>query len=312
MNLHYLMNHEKHYITLNNYLRAHYGEKIYKISLNPGFTCPNRDGKVDTTGCLFCSSLKSGDFSGDVSLSLKAQFASVKERMQAKWEEGSYIAYLQAGTNTYAPFDILENTFSTLLNLDEKVKIISIATRPDEIYPEVVELLKKLKTQKTVWVELGLQSIHPKTYRFFHRGYENDSFERVVKLLHEANIDIIVHIINGLPYETKDMMLETVKYLAAFPIQGIKIHMLHVMKDTPFGEMYLKEPFSLLTLKEYVEITAEQLRYLPTSIVIHRLTGDAPISLLIAPEWTKRKFVVLNEIDKYMRKENIWQGDLVK
>lgn len=312
MILQHLMNHEKHYITLNNFLRAYYGEKVYKISLNPGFTCPNRDGKVDTTGCLFCSSMKSGDFSGDVSLSLKAQFASVKERMQAKWEEGSYIAYLQAGTNTYAPLDVLEKTFSTLLNLDEKVKSISIATRPDEIYPEIIELLKKLQTKKTVWVELGFQTVHPETYRFFHRGYENECFEKAVKLLHEANIAIIVHIINGLPFETKEMMLETVQYLAEFPISGIKIHMLHVMKDTPLGQMYLEKPFPLLSLEEYVEITAEQLRYLPSDIVIHRLTGDAPLNLLIAPEWTKKKFVVLNEIDKYMRKRNIWQGDKAK
>lgn len=311
-NMTHLMNHKKHYITLNNYLREFYDEKVYKIALNPGFTCPNRDGKVDITGCLFCSSSKSGDFSGDVSLSLQAQFQAIKERMQQKWDEGSYIAYLQAGTNTYAPLDVLDATFQTLLNLDDKVKIISIATRPDEINPEVVALIKKIQAKKTVWVELGFQTMHQKSYHFFHRGYENEVFEQAVKLLHDANIDIIVHVINGLPNETKEMMIDTVKYLAKFPLQGIKIHMLHIMKETPLGEMYLEKPFPLLTLEEYVEITAEQLRYLPPPIVIHRLTGDAPINLLIAPKWTIKKFVVLNEIDKYMRKNNIWQGDKAK
>ena len=217
MILQHLMNHEKHYITLNNYLRAYYGEKVYKISLNPGFTCPNRDGKVDTTGCLFCSSMKSGDFSGDVSLSLKAQFASVKERMQAKWEEGSYIAYLQAGTNTYAPLDVLEKTFSTLLNLDEKVKSISIATRPDEIYPEIIELLKNSKPKDGLG-GTRFSDCPSRNLPFLSPRLRKRMFRKAVKLLHEANIAIIVHIINGLPFETKEMMLETVQYLAEFPI----------------------------------------------------------------------------------------------
>ena len=306
----HLMNHEKHYITFNNYLKDRFHDKVFRVSLNAGFTCPNRDGLKSTKGCIYCSNKLSGDFAGDVLDDFSTQFKKGVELESHKWQSSTYIAYLQAGTNTYGNVEQLRKIYNEIININKFIKVLSIATRPDCINEEIVNLLKEINEKCEVWIELGFQTMHEATSLFINKCYTNQDFEYAINLLNNAGIKVIVHIINGLPYETKEMMIETTKYLNQFNLFGIKIHMLHVMKDTILGDLYLKEPFKLLSLEEFVEITVEQLRYLNTNIVVHRLTGDAPRDLLIEPIWTLKKFIVLNEIDKYMRKHNYYQGDL--
>lgn len=306
------MNNEKHYITLNNYLKWRFNHKVFKIALNGNFTCPNRDGKISKSGCIFCSEKGSGDFAGEKSLSFREQFSSIKEMMEEKWSNGYYIAYLQANTNTYDTLENLRKKYFEIINLDQKIKIFSIATRPDCINDEIIGLLKEINERVEVWIELGFQTSNEKTANFINRGYKNDCLVNAVNKLHQANISTIVHIINGLPYDTFDDMLETVRFLNKLPISGIKIHMLHVMKNTPLAKIYKNNPFHLLSLDEYVKIVSSQLSLLNTNIVIHRITGDSPKDLLIEPKWTLKKFVVMNEIDKYMRLNNIFQGCNIK
>lgn len=309
-----LFTNEKHYLTLDNYLKHLYHEKVFKVSLNGNFSCPNRDGTLSTMGCIFCSKEGSGDFAGERALPIKEQFDEVLAKMKLKWPKGYYIAYFQANTNTYDTLENLKKRYEQLVSenylYNENIKVLSIATRPDCLNEEIVKYLASLKKKIDVWVELGFQTMHHSTAILINRGYDNIKLEQAVSLLKKYHITTIVHIINGLPYETKDQMIETVKYLNNLKIDGIKIHMLHIMKDTPLATMYANNPFHILTLNEYVVIVVNQLRYLDENIVIHRLTGDAPKDLLIEPTWTLKKFVVLNEIDKYMRKNNIYQGDL--
>ncbi len=305
-----LINAEKHYVTLNNYLQAIYHQKVYRIALNAGFSCPNRDGKVGYGGCIYCSEQLSGDFSGDKELPFSEQFQTIQKVMAHKWGDGYYIAYLQAGSNTYGSIEKLRKDYYEIIKLDPKIKILSIATRPDCLNADVIELLQEISKEITVWVELGFQTMHTTTWKYINRGYPNEVFEKAVKDLKAIGITVVVHIINGLPNETAEMMIQTVKWLNQHPIDGIKIHMLHVMENTPLGHIYNNNPFPLLSLTEYVEIVGTQLRNLSTNIVIHRLSGDAPIDKLIAPKWTIKKLVVMNEIDKYMRKHNYYQGDL--
>lgn len=309
-----LFTNEKHYLTLDNYLKHLYYEKVFKVSLNGNFSCPNRDGTLSTMGCIFCSKEGSGDFAGERALPIKEQFDEVLAKMKLKWPIGYYIAYFQANTNTYDTLENLKKRYEQLVSenylYNENIKVLSIATRPDCLNEEIVKYLASLKKNIDVWVELGFQTMHHSTAILINRGYDNIKLEQAVSLLKKYHITTIVHIINGLPYETKDQMIETVKYLNNLKIDGIKIHMLHIMKDTPLATMYTNNPFHILTLNEYVDIVVNQLRYLDENIVIHRLTGDAPKDLLIEPTWTLKKFVVLNEIDKYMRKNNIYQGDL--
>lgn len=309
-----LFTNEKHYLTLDNYLKHLYHEKVFKVSLNGNFSCPNRDGTLSTMGCIFCSKEGSGDFAGERALPIKEQFDEVLAKMKLKWHKGYYIAYFQANTNTYDTLENLKKRYEQLVSenylYNENIKVLSIATRPDCLNEEIVKYLASLKKNIDVWVELGFQTMHHSTAILINRGYDNIKLEQAVSLLKKYHITTIVHIINGLPYETKDQMIETVKYLNNLKIDGIKIHMLHIMKDTPLATMYANKPFHILTLNEYVDIVVNQLRYLDENIVIHRLTGDAPKDLLIEPTWTLKKFVVLNEIDKYMRKNNIYQGDL--
>lgn len=309
-----LFTNEKHYLTLDNYLKHLYHEKVFKVSLNGNFSCPNRDGTLSTMGCIFCSKEGSGDFAGERALPIKEQFDEVLAKMKLKWPKGYYIAYFQANTNTYDTLENLKKRYEQLVSenylYNENIKVLSIATRPDCLNEEIVKYLASLKKKIDVWVELGFQTMHHSTAILINRGYDNIKLEQAVSLLKKYHITTIVHIINGLPYETKDQMIETVKYLNNLKIDGIKIHMLHIMKDTPLATMYENNPFHVLTLNEYVDIVVKQLRYLDENIVIHRLTGDAPKDLLIEPTWTLKKFVVLNEIDKYMRKNNIYQGDL--
>lgn len=302
------MTKEKPYNTLNAFYRNKFGKKVFKIALNGGFTCPNKDGKSGYGGCIYCSELGSGDFAGDKSLSLKDQFKQVKQLMLNKWHDGLYIAYFQANTNTYDKVDKLRYLYETALALDKNIVGLSIATRCDALDDDIYDLLSELNTKTYLQVELGLQSINEETSKFINRGHNLQCFDTAVKELRKRNIEVVVHIINGFHIETKEDMLRTVEHLNPLDIQGIKIHLLHVMKNTKLGKMYLKEPFKMLTLEEYVDITVAQIEILNPNIIIHRLTGDSPSDLLIAPEWSRKKFVIMNEIDKLLRSKNSYQG----
>lgn len=304
-----LMNEEKHYNTLNNYYLHKFNKKVFKVSLNGGFTCPNIDGTVAYGGCTFCSVLGSGDFAGDKHEPLSVQFAKIKEMMHQKWKDADYIVYFQANTNTHAPLKRLKELFEEAITLDPKIVMISIATRPDVLPDDVVDYLSDLNQTMPVQIELGLQTIHEKTSEIINRAHDLACFDDAVRRLRSKNIEVVVHIINGLPGETKQMMIDTVKHLNALDIQGIKIHMLHLMDKTILGHDYRQNPWKLLSLEEYVDITTDQILWLRKDIIIHRLTGDAPQEKLIAPEWTKKKFVVTNEIDKRLRKLGLFQGD---
>jgi radical SAM protein (TIGR01212 family) len=300
---------EKHYNTLNNYYQSKYQKKVFKIALNGGFTCPNIDGTVASGGCTFCSYMGSGDFAGNKLEPLKIQFEKQKEMMHQKWEDGLYIVYFQANTNTHAPLERLKELYEEAITLDPNIVLLSIATRPDVLPDDVVEYLGELNKRMPVQIELGLQTIHQETSDLINRAHDLACFDDAVKRLREKDLEVVVHIINGLPFETKEMMIDTVKHINQLDIQGIKIHMLHLMEKTKMGYLYKKEPWKLLTLEEYVDITVEQILWLRKDIIIHRLTGDAPQSMLIAPNWTKKKFVVTNEMDKKLRRLNRYQGD---
>lgn len=303
-----LLTKEKHYNTLNNYYRKTYNQKVFKVALNAGFTCPNIDGTVASGGCTFCSWMGSGDFAGDKRDSLKAQFENIKQQMHKKWKDGLYIAYFQANTNTHAPLPRLKEIYEEAITLDPKIVMISLGTRPDSLPEDVLDYLEELNTRMPVQVELGLQTIHQSTSDLINRAHDLKTFDDAVLRLHKRGIEVVVHIINGLPTEDKKMMLDTVKHLNTLPIQGIKIHMLHLMEKTKMGYDYIQNPWELLTLEEYVDITTDQLLWLRPDIIVHRVTGDAPDDMLIAPLWTKKKFVVSNEIDKRLRKLGLFQG----
>ncbi|MCK5762095.1 MAG: TIGR01212 family radical SAM protein [Candidatus Izimaplasma sp.] len=303
-----LMTKEKPYNTLNAFYRNKFGKKVFKISLNGDFTCPNKDGKSGYGGCIYCSESGSGDFAGDKSLSLKEQFGQVKALMHNKWSEGLYIAYFQSNTNTYETVDRLRYLYDTALSLDDNIVGLSIGTRCDALNDDIYDLLTEFNKKTYLQVELGLQSIHEATSKFINRGHTLNCFDQAVKELRKRNIDVVVHIINGFHIESKDDMLETVSHLNSLDIQGIKIHLLHVMKNTKLGNMYLVKPFKMLTLDEYVDITVSQIEILNPKVIIHRLTGDSPSDLLIVPEWSKKKFVIMNNIDKSLRNTNSYQG----
>ena len=294
----------KRYHTLNYHFKNKFGKKVFKVSLNANFSCPN---KINGKGCIFCSRLGSGDFAGNVNKDLVTQFNEVKDIMKKKWPDAYYIAYFQANTNTFAPVSVLKEKYESVLNLPNVIGI-DIATRPDSISEECLEYLKELNERTNLTVELGLQSMHEETLKFIRRGHTLKQFEDCVKKLKDNNINVVVHIINGLPNETKEMMLETVKYLNNLDIDGIKIHMLHVIKDTDLGDLYLKEPFHILSKEEYIDIVVSQLELLKPEIVIHRITGDPKKEDLIEPTWLLKKFCVLNDIDKEMKRKNTYQG----
>ena len=296
------------YYTLDYYLKHTYNKKVFKVALNGDFTCPNRDGTISNKGCIFCSPSGSGDFAGDKNEPLRIQFDTIKNIIEKKWKDSYYIAYFQANTNTYKPLPELKKLFEEAISLNDDIKIISIATRPDCLSIDTLDYLEDLNKRKKVWIELGLQTSNEQTAVFINRGYKLDVFEKAVLNLRKRNIDCIVHIINGLPNETENDMYNTIKYLNKFDIQGIKIHSLFVLKNTILGNMYLEKPFKMLTLEEYVKITCNQLALLNDNIVIHRINGDAPRDALIAPLWSLKKLVVMNEIDKYMKANNLYQG----
>ena len=305
-----LMNDEKHYVTLNNYLRNRFGTKVFRISLNAGLSCPNRDKSPNNIGCLYCSSNLSGDFAGKKEDSFTNQFHSIKKVMENKWHDGLYIAYLQAGSNTYASIETLRKIYNEVISLDEKIVVLSIATRPDCINEEIVALLNEISKKVELWIELGFQTANDIIKDKLNIGYNNSDFEYSMRLLNDNNIPVIVHIINGLPEDTEDGMINTIKYLNQFKISGIKIHMLHILKNTPLGDIYLNKPFKVLSKDEFIDISVKQLRLLNPNVVVHRITGDPDKENLIEPTWVLKKFVVLNDIDKLMRKENYYQGDL--
>lgn len=298
---------EKRYYSLDYYIKQTYGEKLYKLSLDGGMSCPNRDGTLGTAGCIFCSAGGSGDFAADRNVSIKEQLEIGKAFVQKKHTGSSYIAYFQAYTNTYAPVSYLKHIFMEAIK-EPDVKILSIATRPDCLSKEILELLAHLNQFKPVWVELGLQTIHKSSSDFIRRGYELDVFEKAVYDLKQKGLSIIVHTILCLPNETKDMMLETISYLNKLPIDGIKLQLLHVLKGTDLAEHYEMTPFPLPTMEEYLELLGCMITHLRPDIVVHRITGDGPKPLLIAPLWTGNKRLVLNNIQKYFKESDIWQG----
>lgn len=298
---------EKRYYSLDYYLKEQYGEKLYKIALNGGMTCPNRDGTLGTHGCIFCSEGGSGDFAAPASISIREQITCGKELVGRKYNGCSYIAYFQAYTNTYAPVKRLRELFTEAI-AEEDIKILSIATRPDCLSDEIILLLAELNRSKPVWVELGLQTIHAKSASFIRRGYPLSSFESAVERLRASGIEVIVHTILGLPTETDEMMLETISYLNRFDIQGVKLQLLHVLKDTDLALYYEKHHFHLPTMDEYMVLLGRCISLLRPDIVIHRLTGDGPKDLLIAPLWTGSKRLVLNTIQRYLKTADIWQG----
>ncbi len=304
-------NTNKRYHTLDYFYKNKFGCKVCKISLNAGFTCPNIDGTLGTKGCIYCSKSGSGEFGGNKNDDLITQFESVKKVMDKKWPNSKYIGYFQARSNTYAPLNILKEKYETILKLDNVVGL-SIATRPDCISDECLDYLDELNKKTFLTVELGLQTIHEKTTKLINRCHDLKCFEDMVKKLKQKNIFTVVHIINGLPDETKDMMIQTVKYLNNLNIDGIKIHMLSVLKDTPLAKLYEIKPFHLLSEEEYVNIVCDQLEYLKPEIIIQRLTGDPMTDDLIAPLWLPKKTQVLNDIDKEMAKRNSYQGIKVK
>lgn len=298
---------DKRYYSLDSYIKETFGEKLYKVSLDGGMTCPNRDGTLGTHGCIFCSAGGSGDFASDHRLSIKEQLAQGKQLVSKKYAGSSYIAYFQAYTNTYAPVSYLEKIFTEAMD-DDDVKVLSIATRPDCLSPEIIDLLFRLSQRKPVWVELGLQTIHETSASFIRRGYTLDVFEKAVYDLKKISIPVIVHTILYLPNETEDMMLETISYLSRLPISGIKLQLLHILKGTDLAKLYEKSPFHLPTMDEYFILLGKLLSRLRPDIVVHRLTGDGPKSLLLAPLWTGNKRLVLNTMQKYLKDADIWQG----
>ena len=297
----------KRYHTLDYFYKNKFDSKVFKVSLNGGFTCPNIDGTVGYGGCIYCSALGSGEFAGDRNKDLITQFNEVKTMMERKWPNSKYIGYFQANTNTYAPLDELKEKYEKIINLDNVVGL-NIATRADSITEECMDYLEELSKKTYLTIELGLQTIHEKTSIFINRCHTLECFEKCVKELRKRKINVVVHIINGLPYETKDMMIDTVKYLNNLDIQGIKIHMLSILKNTKLAKLYEEKPFHILTKQEYVDIVCDQLEYLREEIVINRITGDPKKEDLVEPHWLVKKFTVLNEIDKEMVRRDSYQG----
>lgn len=285
------------YLTLNEYLKNTFGCKVYKISINAGFTCPNRDGTISTGGCIFCSKGGSGDFASSPSLSITDQINIGKERLSKKIKDGKYIAYFQAFTNTYAPVSVLREKFMEAIHHPDIVAL-SIATRPDCLGDDVLSLLNELNQIKPVFVELGLQTIHQSTADYIRRGYTLDVYDKAVEDLKSLNINIVIHIILGLPGETKEHMLQTVKYVCGSGVNGVKLQLLYVLKDTDLAKDYQAGKFKALTLEQYLDIIKSCLEIIPDNIVVHRLTGDGAKKDLIAPLWSADKKSVLNAIAK--------------
>ncbi len=302
--------HGKRYYSFDSFLKNTFGEKIYKVSLDGGFTCPNRDGTIGTGGCIFCSEGGSGDFASDARLSIQDQITQGISLVAAKSPSSRYIAYFQAFTNTYAPVSRLRQLFTEAME-DPRIAALAIGTRPDCLPSDVLSLLKELNNQKPVFVELGLQTIHPSTAGLIRRGYPLSCFEEAVWNLSSIGVWTVVHLILGLPGETEEMMLESVRYLNSLPVHGVKFSMLHILKGTDLADMYREDPFPVFTMESYIDLILRCIGNLRKDIVIHRLTGDGPRDLLIAPLWSLRKRTVLNEIAHQLKVQDIRQGDFL-
>ena len=298
---------EKPYHSLDYELKRRFGEKVYRLTLNGGMTCPNRDGRIGYGGCIFCSGGGSGEFAADPSLSIRQQIEAAKKLLEKKRTARRYIAFFQAYTNTYAPVSYLETIFTEAISCPEIV-LLSVATRPDCLEPPVVDLLARLNQRKPVWVELGLQTVHEDTASFLRRGYPLSTFEDAVQRLRAQGIEVVTHVILGLPGEDKERMLKTIRYLNTQDIQGIKLQLLHILKGTDLAALYAQRPFHVFTMEEYVETVVSCVEHLRPEIVVHRLTGDGPKDLLIAPLWSRSKRHVLNTIHQAFSLKDTWQG----
>ena len=306
MNFKYTLD-DKRYHTFNYYLKTKYKQKIAKISLNADFTCPNRDGTAGIGGCLFCSDSGSGDFAGDPKDSLQLQFDKVSQMMKRKWPDCKYIAYFQANSNTYGSVEKLKETFEPFINKKDVVGI-DIATRPDCLNDDIIEYLADLNQRTDLWIELGLQTIHEESAQWFNRGYSLSVFEKALRQLREHNISVCVHIINGLPVETSEMMLQTVEYLAKQDIQGIKIHMLYALKNSRIAKYMETHQIDFMEREVYIDLVVRQLELLPPHIVVQRLTGDGKQDELYGPLWSIKKVTILNDITKRMKALDTYQG----
>lgn len=296
-----------HYYSLNAYLKDKFKTKVYKLALSSGLSCPNRDGTLSSEGCIFCSNGGSGEFAADGSLSITEQIESAKAKVSKKIKDGKYIAYFQSFTNTYGDVSYLRKIFTEAI-MHPDIVALSIGTRPDCLPEDVLKLLDSLNQIKPVWIELGLQTTNEETAKYINRGYSLEVFHNAVESLHKLNIDVIVHLIIGLPGETKEDILNSVKYVSSQNIAGIKLQLLHVLKNTPLEKEYLLNKFDVLSLEEYVNIIAECISHIPENIVIHRITGDGPKAILIAPLWSADKKKVLNYMNRRFDELNLVQG----
>lgn len=297
----------KRYHTLNYFYKNKFGCKVFKVSLNGGFSCPNLDGAVGYGGCIYCSKSGSGEFGGNKNKSLTEQFYEMKNIVNKKHIPCKYIGYFQARTNTYADIETLKSKYEEVLNIPDVIGL-NIATRCDAISDDCLEYLTELNKKTFLTIELGLQTIHEKTSKLINRCHTLEQFDSMVHKLRSRHINTVIHIINGLPYETEEMMLDTIKHLNTLDIQGIKIHMLHIIKDTGMANLYLKEKFHVLSKEEYIDIVIKQLECLDPKIVVNRITSDPDKDTLLEPTWLLDKCQLLNDIDKEMKKRNTYQG----
>lgn len=302
---------EKRFHTWNYEMKKRFGEKVFKVTLDAGFTCPNRDNTIAKGGCTFCSARGSGDFAGSRRDDLVTQFNTIRDRQHQKWPNAKYIGYFQAYTNTYAPVETLREYYEIILSQPGVVGL-SIATRPDCLPDEVVDYLAELNERTYLWVEMGLQTVHETTSRLINRAHDTACYVDAVRRLRERGIRVCAHIIYGLPQESHEMMLETGRAVAKMDVQGIKIHLLHLMRKTPMVRQYEAGLLRFLEQDEYVKLVVDTLELLPPEMIVHRLTGDAPRDLLIGPMWSTRKWIVLNEIDSELKRRDTWQGKLWK
>ncbi|MBP1905201.1 radical SAM protein (TIGR01212 family) [Paenibacillus turicensis] len=300
---------DKRFHTWNTEMRETFGSKVFKVMLDAGFTCPNRDGSIAKGGCTFCSARGSGDFAGSRRDDLVTQFNKIRDRQHIKWPEAKYIGYFQAYTNTYAPVEELREYYEAILEQPGVVGL-SIATRPDCLPDDVVEYLAELNERTYLWVEMGLQTIHESTSELINRAHDTACYIEAVEKLRKHNIRVCTHIIYGLPQESHEMMLDTGRAVAQMDVQGIKIHLLHLMRKTPMVRQYEAGLLRFLEQDEYVKLIVDTLEFLPPEMIVHRLTGDAPRDLLIGPMWSLKKWEVLNAIDDELKQRDTWQGKM--
>lgn len=300
---------DKRFHTWNYEMRSQFQDKVFKVMLDAGFTCPNRDGTIAKGGCTFCSARGSGDFAGSRRDDLVTQFNTIRDRQHLKWPNAKYIGYFQAYTNTYAPVEVLREYYEVILKQPGVVGL-SIATRPDCLPDDVIEYLAELNERTYLWVEMGLQTIHDSTSELINRAHDTECYLRGVEKLRKHNIRVCTHIIYGLPQEDHEMMLATGKAVSKMDVQGIKIHLLHLMRKTPMVKQYEAGLLRFLERDEYVNLIVDTLEFLPPEMIIHRLTGDAPRELLIGPMWSLDKWPVLNGIDAELKRRDTWQGKL--